>query len=516
MALETLTNDRGFFQFVNAVPGMSVAVVSKDGLASAKRLGIEVREELEAQIVEPILLVSPLPLQVTLDPPTAPSGAPWKLVVESRDEGSLAAEGLVYRGEAGLDGNWEKKGLSPGRYTITVRDGDTTAYTEPVDLAPERTAFHVSLPGVKIVGRVHIGEEPLQVTLWLVGHKAPLRARFDSDEKGHFAGLLPADGRWDVEIVSKQEGLRLKLDPVEVRKPPGKSFATLDLSVPNTRLRGKVVDEKGAAVARASVLVLSSPQQPSQVATDGEGGFAMRGLAPGSLFLHAQEGDRESDWLEAHLAEDHEAPELRLVLRNRLTVEGIVLSPQGPVPGARVTAMAPSNDLGVGSGTEAVTGPAGTFTAKLSAGSQIVHLSVLAPGYAIRMLAVPLGVNPILEVPLEPIGGTLIFDLGEQTVDEVLSRRGGLLAHAGSWVPLMTAVLWTRSLRVEQRDPHKLVLPSMEAGDYMLCLGAEAQTAVPRGQEPPAAQCSQGFLAPLQELTLTLPRSPKDPATSPQ
>jgi hypothetical protein len=175
-----------------------------------------------------------------------------------------------------------------------------------------------------------------------------------------------------------------------------------------------------------------------------------------------------------------------LVLRARLTVSGRVTSPNGPVAGAEVEVHSPLNSVGAGSADRAVTGPAGEFTVHLPSGSQFAHVAVLAPGSATRMLVAPLGDPPVLDIALELAGGSLAFDLGNRSIEDSLRSRAGLLAHAGSFVPLATAAYWARLLGVEQPDPHRLLLPIMEAGDYLLCLGPEAQTAVARGLEPPA------------------------------
>jgi hypothetical protein len=510
MALESKTNDRGFFQLAEAVPGMAAVSATKEGFARVQRAGIEIRPELEAQILDPLILTSPLALRVTLEPPVSPSASPWQVTVERRDADEILPEGPVFRGVASLEGIWEQQGLDSGRYVVSVKDGETAFLSEAVELAPERTAFHFSLPGVRIVGHVRIGKEPLEATVLFVGKSAMRRARFESDPKGNFAGLLPDEGTWNVDLVSEKAGLKLKLDPMEVRKPAGKSYATVEIMVPDTRLRGRVVDERGNAVPRASVLFSHPGKRPSGVSTDTAGEFEARGLAPGPTFVFAEEGNRETERLLTQVEEERDAPELQLVLRTRFTVQGRVTSPRGPVAGARILAVAPLNEAGAAGGGEAFTGPAGEFTVQLPGGTQLIHLSVVAPGYPIRMLVVLLGVEPVVEIPLELVGGTLIFDLGNRTLDEVLGAGAGLLAHAGSFVPIGGAVRWARLLRAEQRDPHRLVLPNMEAGDYMLCLGAEAQAAVPRGKEPPAVQCSQGTLAPLQELVLPLPQSRKN------
>src|SRR5262249_53917259 len=182
---------------------------------------------LESQIQEPLILTPPLRIKITLDPQAAPSGDPWKLTLERRDEGDPLPTGPVYRGEASREGRWEEKGLGPGRYVVSVRDRETSWLSETVELRPEQTAFSFSLPGVRLAGHVHLGREPVKATLRF--HAAAQHATFDSDAKGSFAGLLSREGRWDVEVVSPSAGLRLRLGPVEVRKRPGKSYAEVEI-----------------------------------------------------------------------------------------------------------------------------------------------------------------------------------------------------------------------------------------------------------------------------------------------
>jgi Carboxypeptidase regulatory-like domain len=514
MVLETRTNERGFFQFVQAPPGLSVVSTAKDGFATTSHPGIEVRPGLESTIPEPLILTPPLKVQITLDPQAAPSGDPWKVTLERRDEGEVLPLGPVYRGETNHEGRWEEKGLSPGRYVVAVKDRDTGWLSETIELRPEQTAFSFSLSGVRLVGHVYMGREPLEATLSF--RAAARHAKFSSDAKGSFVGLLSQEGPWEVEILSAWPRLHLRLEPVDVRKRPGSGYAEVEIQVPNTRLRGRVLDEQDAPVPHASLFVLSPQKRSSSATADASGEFEVRGLTAGPFYVHAEEGDRESEWVEARVEEDRDTPELRLVLRARLTVSGRVTSPNGPVAGAEVEVHSPLNDVGAASADRAVTGSAGEFTVHLPSGSQYAHVAVVAPGYATRMLVAPLGDPPLLEISLELTGGTLAFDLGNRSIEEALRFRAGLVAHAGSFVPLATAAYWARLLRVEQPDPHRLVLPIMEAGDYLLCLGPEAQIAVAHGQEPPALQCSAGSLAPLQELTLTLPRAAlSQPAPSP-
>ncbi len=511
MAVEGTTNQRGFFQLeAEAEAGMQVITIAKDGFAETSRPGVEVRPGLESQIPEPLVLTKPLTLRLTLDPPLSPSGTPWAIALEKNPD-IEGQHGPLFRGSAGVDGAWEQAGLSPGQYLISVWEGTEPRLSEVAEVAAGSTDFHYSLDGVQVRGQIHLGDEPLQATLWFGGKSGPLRARFDSDETGKFEGLLPREGTWNVELLSGEEGLQLRLPPIEVRKPAGKSYATVEIRVPDTRLQGQVVDERGQPVARASILVKPLARAlPSFAETDDEGSFEVRGLTPGPHLVHAEEGERESDWFQASVEEKHDTPSLHLVLQGRVTVNGLVSSSRGPVPGARIVATADLGEAGAASGAEAVSGPAGEFSLKLPSSTRNVHLNVMAPGYATRMLKMPFGADQILEIPVEPAGGNLVLDLGSQTQEALKMLGGGLLAHGGTFVPLAAALRWTKLQRAPQPDPHRLVLPNMEAGEYLVCIGNAAQQAVPRGLEAPLAECVRGYLAPLQELTLTMPAIPEE------
>jgi hypothetical protein len=271
------------------------------------------------------------------------------------------------------------------------------------------------------------------------------------------------------------------------------------------------VDERQQPAAGSEVLILPHRIRATSVTTNDQGEFLVRGLKPSTVIVHAEspKRDAESEWLEARVEEERDTPELLLVLRSRVLVQGRVFAANGPVPGARVQVFSAIAESGGGSSDSSISGPAGEFTVKLPHGSQIAHVSVLAPGHATRMFLAQLGKEPVLEIPLERVGGKLVFDLGKHTLDEIRSAGAGLLAHGGSFVPLGSAMLWARLKRADQHDPHLLVLPDMEAGEYALCMGPEAQVAVPRGHEPPVAQCSRGSLLPLQELRLMLHEVPE-------
>jgi hypothetical protein len=511
MSLTAETNARGFFQLQEPAPGMFVVIAEKEDLAQTGRAGIEVRSGLEAQILDPLVLSKPLTLRLSLEPSLAPSGSPWHVILEQKAfADNMRPKG--YRGDATVEGLWEQKGLNPGKYRLHLNDGRTAWRSEEIELSEESSTLHLSLQGLPVRGRVYLGDQPLEASLLLYGGSGNGQARVRSDEEGEFETLLSSEGRWNVE-VSDSDNLKLRLDPIEIRKVPGQSYARVEIRIPDTFLQGVVVDEKRQAVPKADVQFFSHKRPLTKAVTDDKGRFEIRGIPPGDFYIYAQEGERQSEWLQTRVEEERDNPELELALRTRLRVQGRVFSSTGPVAGAQINAFASTPGTTFGGGDRTISGPAGEFTLKLTSGVEAAHLNILAPGYATRMLRLPLGQAPAFEIPLEPVGGTLIFDFGDRTVDQI--RTGiGILAHGGSFVPLVGTLEWARTQRVPQSDPRRIVLPNMEAGEYLLCAGPESYVSIPLGMAPPPEQCSRGTLAPLGELVLSLPVPPETAAAA--
>jgi hypothetical protein len=512
MALETRTNARGFFQIENPAPGMVTLTARQERFAAARRSGIEVRPDLEANLSEPLVLVPPLTFQLSLDPPLDPAGEPWRVrMSEPVHDPSIPVPG--FQGRATPAGIWEQPGLSPGTYEVAVSDHERQWLIQSMELAPGRTSLSLRLEGLQLQGRITLGDEPLEATLRMFGRPGRESAQFRADRHGRFEGLIPVEGLWDVEVQAPAEGIGVKLEPVEVRRSPGQNVARVEIRLPDTELTGTVVDERGEPVEDARVVLAPQRKRPVTVEAGKEGRFTARGLPPGTVLVHSEHErtESESEWMQALLEEDEPAS-LRLVLQRRVRITGRVFSPHGPVPGAQIMAASDITEAGAGSLDQAVTGPAGEFEVRMPQSSQRINLTVIALGYPIRMLAVPLKLETVVEIPLETVGGTLVIDLGGRTLQEALGQRAGLLAHGGTFVPFGTVAGWARLLRAPQKDPYRLVVPNVEAGEYLLCFGAEGQMAYLRGGDTSGPQCSRGTLAPLQELTLSLPAKGLEPS----
>jgi hypothetical protein len=501
MKLETRVNARGFFQIVGPEPGTYVLSAAEPGLARASVAPVEVRPGLETALINPLLLMQPAKLTVGLLPPLDPWAKPWYVHVQRYEKEARGAAEFE-RGPASKDGLWERTGLAPGSYLLMVQgDGDSRWLAREIEVQPGDHRIDVEIPVVQVEGRVTQGDEPLQATLWFGGLHGQRRIRFDANERGELEGVLPSPGLWEVDLVA--DGLRLRLPPVEVVLLPASSRAKVEIRVVDTRFRGEVVDEDGKPIEGAEVQATPFGRKPSTVRTDAEGHFEIRGIQPGKVVVEASKGgDRTSGWVNATVVEGDDSPWLRLVVKRVRTVQGRVFSAQGPVVGARVEIRTDLLREGAATVVQEVSGPAGEFSVTLPGDAQLLNVAVEAPGHAIRFFRTAVPPGEVLEIPVEPVGGTLILDLGEATPELVAQAGTGLLVHGGTFVLFRKLQEWARLGRSDGRSAHQLIVPNLEPGDYMLCTGVNPHTAAQNGG---ATGCTQGRLGPLQELVLTLP-----------
>lgn len=502
LSLETRTDDRGFFQFRGVAPGTYATTASSPGMAPARVSPVHVREGLEAEMIDPLVLARPVTLAVDLSPPLDPYGSPWSVQL-FKEVNPGGGSTLAGKGQADREGRWLQKGLAPGRYRIAVLgDLESRWAHQVIEVFPGDVPVPLEIPVVEIRGRLTLGDSPLAGTLWFGGKSGARRIRFDADEEGEFAGFLPEEGIWPVQLVNESEGLLLALEPVEVRVPRGKRVADIEIQVPDTTLEGEVVDESGRPLPGA-LIHLTGARKSSEAVTGDEGKFRIRGISPGSVVVEAEEGDRSTGPVLATIHEESESPWLRLVLRSSLEVQGRVVSAAGPVPGAEVMAWPAMGQVAFATSQYAVSGPDGGFSLHFPSQTRALTLFVFAPGHAFRMTQVPVEPGRPLEIPVQDTGGTLVLDLPRGS--ESGPPPSPLLVHGGSFTPLLVLTRWVQMQRAEQTDPGRLVVPNMEIGDYSLCLGAGAE--LRQGKEPPAARCASGTLLPNGELRLAVPAS---------
>jgi len=508
MSLETRSDEHGFFQLTGVAPGRYEITATRPGLAPARIAGVEVVAGLASELLDPLVLRPPARLAVLLSPPLDPIGNPWQVdLVELTRDARLRVGS--WRGPASADGRWEQADLAPGPHRLRITDGEGGAwFNEEIEIRSGAEDLAVEIPVVAIVGSLFRGEEPLPGILWFGGLHGPRRIRMAVDLDGHFAGYLPSEGLWELEIVpAGEEESSLSPPPVEIERREGEPFAEVEIRIPDTRLEGEVVDEDGRRVPGAIVSAYagSDRRRPAREEADGEGRFLFRGLPAGSYLLVAEAGrderergeERSSEWVPVTIGEDPPAPEIRLVLRGTRTVQGVVIAAAGPVPGARVVVLPAMGASSGGRAVQASTGPQGEFTLELPAGSGEASLLVHAPGYAARLLALPDSSAPLV-LALDGEGGSLILS--------GLDPQTAVLSHGGTTVflPLLRRLLG-ESPPSTAPGSGEWVLRGLEIGEYSLCPLRAALAARREGRSPPAAACAAGFLLPHGELRLVLP-----------
>lgn len=497
------TNERGFFQIAGVPEGNYRLEAEAKGLAEARRDDVEVEEGLETRLRSEIVLDHPASLTLTVEPAVDPYGRDWRVDLGT-DPPSRASLKQLTPGERG---EAEATGLSPGPYLLNLRDQDGAVWMrESIVLEPGPNRQLLAVPLLEVDGVVRQGKRPLAARLFFhlpSGNAA--RVRFGADVEGKFSGFLPEAGQWRVQVEIPGEEGRVTLGIFEVRPAPGLSIAKLELQVPDTLVSGRVVNERGEAVAGAEVRAFAPPPREGEHSTrsDEKGGFRFRGLPEGSYTLSAHLEEASSDGIPVSLDEELDAPEATLVLRDQVEVRGFVLSRAGGVPGARLLVIPELGGMSSAQFEETHSSAGGLFRAKVPAGTSALTLVVAAPGFGVRMLRelLPLP-GASLQVNVERGGGNLAVSTSLFRPNPDGTRRPmPILFHDGAAVPLAILMRFSEPTQRTGGLP-SMVLPSLESGVYALCSGKATTQAWRQGSSPPPDECTSGFLAVGGELTL--------------
>jgi hypothetical protein len=238
---------------------------------------------------------------------------------------------------------------------------------------------------------------------------------------------------------------------------------------------------------------------------DEDGQFLFLGLAEGRNLVSAEGEQGTSEEVIVDVLEDRAGPPLRLVLQPRKTLTGRVISPDGGVPRASVTAVTYSGssapDVRMPNATTDVTG---AFRMKISARATHIQLNVFPPGYTLTVF-------PIQEIPEEPLtlvvephAGSLAFQLTKPIDwEDPWSPRPALFLDG---VPLPWYVLkrWADINGEWNREPGRFTLPALKATDYTACLLPASPVAVPVPLVPDASVCQVVTVVPFAETVVEI------------
>jgi len=454
-----------------------------------------------------VVLTLPLHLEIDVAPALDPWGKPWRVVLMRR-EPSLAKLQDVGGGTT-VDGRFMRRELNPGSYLLDVRDSEGASFlSEEVDLLSDTTLVR-ELSLVWVEGVVAQGDRPLATRLRFYTRSRSTPIRMDSDEKGLFSGILPREGSWRVDLPD----LRRTLHNVRVERAKGARSAKLDLSIPDYRLAGEVVDETSKPFAGATVTAGPLAEDIEQSAqSDEEGAFLIDAVSatPHLLLAEAETGGRvlSSDPIIVTPTKDRSNRALRLVLREKKRLEGVVSSLSGPVPGARVEATQ-KGQLNL-STSEVSTDQAGRFHLDVPASATELQLLVRPPGFTLRTLTLTAPFPEPVAITVDDSGGTIIFRTPAMDLSDSLAPHP-LAVIDGQPLSLSSLLGWARAAGQGKQDKLLYTIPRMEAGEYSACMvGFSEESRVVLGLAQLTGEiCSHGTLAPHGELVLDLTAGPR-------
>ncbi len=498
MRLSGATDERGFFQIGPLPPG-EYAVEAKSPPFAPARSFVRVAEPAEQIVDPPLVLRLPQPVEIYVEPQLTPASAPWVIEVARLDDDSQTIA-VFEDGVVSMGGWWRHDGVPPGRYRVSLGpESRQWWFSEEIEIEQASSPIYVEMPVVEVRGTVSLGDEPVEGEL-LFGAVA-----LASDAEGRFEGFLPRPGSWRIKVSGSRPEVERSVEGIRVEPRPGKSYAELEIVLPDTRLEGKVVDRRRLPVEGAMVTAQSLDEivPAVRVRTDPEGEFEVRALPEGLATVIAEADDGNERWyspeLEVNL-EDGEAAKVQLVLRKEMRLRGRIVDGGRGVPGARIKAEA-SHIRGLPLFVEH-SDAEGRFEVRLPGDTRDLTLSVGAAGFGFRLLRVQADPDQPLVVPLSPAAGTLVVETPELEHGAWDAPRIFIL-HQGAVESLGYLAAWARFQQEPRTEPGRLVIPSMAPGEYSACL-IDYKHRFLAGNEG-AGTCVHGFLADYGELSLTLP-----------
>jgi len=482
-ALSGKVSERGFFQITGVPVGEYALTVQAEGLLAGE-LRVRVMPGVEARLPESIRLTPPSSLAVSITPLADPRGQPWRAEVIglSRERGRKPTGA---QGVASSDGLWTAAGLRPGSYILNVTDAGGNVWESRLLSVEGASSESVVLAQVEVEGILTRKAQALAADL--VFENLPMTVSTQANAEGRFACTLPREGRWDVRVDGASE--HATVADVEVRVPPGKARAWVEIDLAATRLRGIVVDREGKPQANFLILAhgIGSGKSSDARSLD-DGTFEINALPAGEYQVKAR-APLESQPVMVSLKEDEEST-VRLTVDDGRHIKGIVTSPWGSVAGAGIIGL-PHGARQVGvpiSILAASTDADGSFEVTLPVGADAADLLIVPPGLAGRLVLLTAS-DETVRIAASADGGVLrIVRRGPGSLD---------LTNGSASIPLRTAA----QLLGSRLDAGGQAVSSfvMEPGRYGIC-------------REPQGPCTWGELPPGGELTLESPQVP--PRTS--
>lgn len=509
LSLKEQPNEHGFFHFDGVQPGAYKVVARQGEKARAQYFPVSVLENAESEIRDPLVLEPPVRLVVEIDPQQDFFEKPWRLQLLQLGD-TPGSAGAVAEGRVDAVGGFRSDPLDPGDYVLLVRDstGNQVAMRE-LTLDREAEPVRVEIPYVWVTGTVRLGEEPLIADVIFGGRFGAEKVTLLADEEGHFEGALPRDGDWPVHVASTAPPVARDFLAIPVEAPSGSLAAEVELVLPNTMVAGEVVDAEGRPFEGALVRLREvETNLLMSMQTDARGEFRYHGAAEGAVIVEASarmaNGEQAaSENVPLQVDEEHDTESVRLVLHPLRTLTGRVLSATGNVPGAALEVwLADARGRWIALPGITKTRVDGTFAVQIPAPARRGLMTVLAPGYALRL--VPLDALPKepLTLAVEAVAGTLRIDLPEPVRFRDPYQPKPQLFVDGRAVSFFTIDRWIKINQGSTTGP-SLTVRQLPPANYTACWMPFSSTSNLLTLTP-SGDCKSGFLAPGAELVLEL------------
>jgi hypothetical protein len=440
------TNARGFLQIPGVLPGRYRLDLSRGEEAAVTLDPFDVGVESETHLGR-IVLSPPVRLDVTVSPPVDMEGRPWRVQLWPHLAGSVFVQPDPLVAQTAEEGTARFARLRVGRYEVNVLDQAGSVYVSQSEEIVSSRELPVSVPLVRVRGTVMLGESPLPAELHLTLAEAD-SVHLRSDDDGQFEGWLRRPSRPFLLVEIKSDSPRVRR-LVEFRdlKLDDEIF-DLSVRLDDTSLSGKVVDDEGAPVADATVDGRVSHMETFSVRTDGQGRFAIRGVAEGKIVLWPS----HPRWPPAPVVEvdttGGSISGLTLVLTHGRSVRGrLVADDDAPVAGAQVVV----DVVGLGPFYRwAETDAAGNFKILLPKDATRAHVIVLAPTQMLwsSCVTLPSGHDWRLSLPPLPTSELVLRTTTREEYQPPLTSGELILFRpGGAMLRHQELFTWQRTLR---------------------------------------------------------------------
>ncbi|MEA2416465.1 MAG: hypothetical protein QOI58_3122 [Thermoanaerobaculia bacterium] len=370
------------FQFTNVPAGRYAVTVRRAGYLPIHIDDLHVTAGHETFLASTIRLARAGVVETFITPAMFSDEHPW--VVRLADATPATSSVPAAESQASVAGEWRNDTLRPGKYVLTLLDPFGSVFLQTtVDAATEYAPRFLTVTKTHIEGVVRTGNTPLESRLFFTDDDAA-RIALKTRPDGQFEGVLPHDGIWSVQVRTPNETWYVKDIPVDVKRLPQQAVASVVVPVPGGKARGQVTSDSGELV-RGDVIVVRNGKGIADALILEDGTFEAGGLEPGPVLLQAVAGPSGESEMTSYLVAEDSPQHAQLIVHKTADVHCWLISDAGaPIAGAIIRYSA----AGMQGVRQAVSGPTGEVSLRVSGTTRSVLAAVAIPGFPARIASI--------------------------------------------------------------------------------------------------------------------------------